>query len=552
MRPPPGLAFAVPGAVLAATFVVALAAAPNNWDSMVYHNARVMEWWDHGSVAPWDTPSERQVRMPPLASYFKLAFLGLTGNDLLFNLVQWAFFAFAILAAARLAARLVPPGRAGPWAALLVATIPMAILQSTSTQNDVVVAAYVLAAAFFLVRAFAADGAPARDLALAGAAVGLGLATKGTAYLFFAVLLAPAAVAAIARIARRDESRRRAWAAGLAAAGILALLPNVGFWLRNAGAFGSPLSSAYELVRPADVLRAGAARSAVLGISQAVRAADLQLGQLRLLGLEEAVLGATRGIHRALGLSVDEPPISSTFPFARIAGQPLNHEDTAPSTATFLVLVGATLVALARPSLPGRRAVLFAFACGWSAWLVIALGVRWMPWNARLQLPALVLLAVPAGAVLAHGLGRIPPAILAFLLVVQALPAVLVNSSRPLVGVSRTPGEAAWVRAVLPHPAPSIFATSRWEDYFRNRPALQGGVEEVMGAVGRRCGPGAVVRLDLADGAWEYALWAGARRYAPGVRLRTGALLSGDAVPCVVMRSTCPDARPFCLDGAVP
>ena len=188
VRLPSRLALAVPGAVLAATFVVAVAAAPNNWDSMVYHNARVMEWWDHGSVAPWDTPSERQVRMPPLASYFKLAFLGLTGDDRLFNLVQWGFFAFAILATAGLAARLVPSGRAGPWAALIAATVPMAILQSTSTQNDVVVAGYFLAAAFFLVRAFAADAAPAGDLALAGAAVGLGLATKGTAYLFLGVL----------------------------------------------------------------------------------------------------------------------------------------------------------------------------------------------------------------------------------------------------------------------------------------------------------------------------------------------------------------------------
>ena len=550
--PAPGLALAVPGAVLAATFVVALAAAPNNWDSMVYHNARVMEWWDHGSVGPWNTPSERQVRMPPLASYLKLAFLGLTGDDRLFNLVQWAFFAFAILAAAGLAARLAPSGRAGPWAALLVATIPMAILQSTSTQNDIVVAAYLLAATFFLVRAFAADGAPTRDLACAGAAVGLGLATKGTAYLFFAVLLASAAVAALVRLARRSGTGSRTWAPGLAAAGLLVLLPNVGFWRRNAEAFGSPLTSSYELVRPADVFRAGAGRAAALGVSQAVRAADLQLGQLRLVGLEGAVLGATRGIHRALGLSVDDPAISSTFPFDRTARQPLNHEDTAPSTATFLVLAGTTLVALARRSLPGRRVVLFAFASGWSAWLLVALGVRWMPWNARLQLPALLLLAVPAGAVLATGLGRLPLAALAALLVVQALPALLLNSSRPLVGVSRTAREAAWSRAVFPHASPSIFSTTRWQDYFRNRPAMQGVVEDVMGAVGRRCAPGDFVRLDLAGDAWEYALWAGARRYAPGVRLRTGPPVTGGATPCVVMRSVCPGARPFCLDEPTP
>ena len=285
VRPPPALAFAVPGAVLAATFVVALAAAPNNWDSMVYHNARVMQWWDHGSVAPWDTPSERQLRMPPLASYFKLAFLGLTGSDRLFNLVQWSFFAFTILAAAGLAARLVPSGRAGPWTALLVATIPMAILQSTSTQNDVVVAGYLLAAAFFAARAFDEGGAPAQDLAWAGAAAGLGLATKGTAYLF-AVVLAAAAVAALVRAARGGSPERRAWAAGLAAAAALVVLPNAGFWWRNERALGSALGAVPEVVRPSDVFEAGAVRSAASGLSRAVRAGDIKLGQVRILGME--------------------------------------------------------------------------------------------------------------------------------------------------------------------------------------------------------------------------------------------------------------------------
>src|ERR1019366_5797763 len=268
VRMPRTAALAVPGAVLAATFVVALAAAPNNWDSMVYHNARVMEWWDHGSIAPWDTSNDRQLRMPPLASYFKLALLGLTGNDVLFNLVQWAFFAFSILAAAALAARLVPSGRAGTWAALLVATIPMAVLQSTSTQNDVVVAGYLLSAAFFLLRTFAADGVPFRDLALGGAAVGLGLATKGTAYLLAVPLLGAAGGAALGRIARRRRLERRAWAAGLAAAAALVVLPNIGFWWRNVAALGSPVGVAYPVIGPSSFFARGSGRAPALAASQ--------------------------------------------------------------------------------------------------------------------------------------------------------------------------------------------------------------------------------------------------------------------------------------------
>ena len=550
---PRSATLALPGAILAATFVVALAAAPNNWDSMVYHNARVMEWWDHGSVAPWDTPIDRQVRMPPLASYFKLALLGLTGNDVLLNLVQWAFFAFSIVAAAALASRLVPPSRAGPWAALLIATIPMAILQSTSTQNDVVVAGYLVAVAFFFSRAFAADGAPFRDLALGGAAVGLGLATKGTAYLLAVPLLGAAGGAALGRITRRRGRERRAWAAGLAAAAVLVVLPNVGFWSRNARALGSPVGSAYEVVRPSSFLALGPRKAPALAVSQILRSAVLQLGQLRIVGVRgRALVAATARVHRGLGISLDEPAISGPMPLSSAEWPALNHEDTAPSTATFLVLLGATGIALVTRSLPGRRVVLAVFAAGWVAWLIVALFVRWMPWNARLQLPALVLLAIPAAAVVAECLGRGPRAALALLLVLQALPALLLNSSRPLLGVSTSPGDPVLLRTLVPHGSRSIFATSRWEDYFRNQPALQAEVEDVLRGVARRCGPGGIVRLALDGDSPEYVLWVGAPRFAPGVRLRTGAPRPGDAAPCAVVGTRCPGKRAFCLDGPAP
>ena len=554
--PLPGMprvsALAVPCAVLGLTLVVALAAAPNNWDSMVYHNARVMEWWDHGSVAPWETPIDRQVRMPPLASYFKLALLGLTGNDVLFNLVQWLFFAFSIVAAAVLATRLVPSDRAGPWAALLVATISMAVLQSTSTQNDVVAAAYLLSAAFFLSRAFARDGQPVRGLALGGAAIGLAFATKGTTYIL-AVPLAGAAVwAAAGRIARGPRGERRAWAAGLAGAAALVLLPNIGFWWRNARSLGSPVGSAYEVVRPSAFLSLGPGKAPALAVSQVLRAAVLQLGQLRVVGVPGRVLvAATARAHRALGIGVDEPAISGPVPFSGAEYSPLYHEDAAPSTGTFLVLVGTTGIALATRSLRGRRAVLVAFAAGWTAWLLLALFVRWMPWNARLQLPALVLLVVPAAAVIAECFGRVPRAVLASLLVLQALPALLLNWNRPLLGIPRSPASPVWLQKFVPDSARrSIFATSRWEDYFRNRPPLQVEVEDVMETVARRCEPGRVVQLVLDGDAWEYALWAGARRFAPGVRLRASSPGPGDPAPCAVVQTACPGGRTFCLGGS--
>jgi hypothetical protein len=536
-RPPRALNLAIPVAVLALTLAVALASAPNNWDSLVYHNARVMQWREHGSVAPWETPNERQLRMPPLASYFTLALFGLTRNDVLFNLVQWGFFGFAIAAAALLATRLVPSDRAGPWAALLVATTPMAVLQASSTQNDLAVAGYLLAAAFFLVRAFEAGEEPARDLALGGAAVGLALATKGTAYLLAVPLVLAVAGAAARRIMRGSGRERRAWASGLAAAASLVVLPSAGYWWRSAGALGSPVGHVSEIVRPAAFTSRGLAKAPALVVSQISRAGLLQLGQLRVVGLPaRAFASALTRAHAVVGIGVDEPGISRRAPLRSAEEPALNHEDTAPSTATFLVLLAATAIALVGPRFPGRGSVLAAFAVGWAAWLAVAVFVRWMPWNARLHLPALILLAVPAGALVAQGLGRPVRVALAAALVLQALPAALLNSSRPLAGFATR----------------SILATSRWEDYFRNQPTLQADVEHVLIDLSRRCHPGETARLDVDGDAPEYPLWVGAPRLAPGVGLHTGSPRPGDLAPCAVVRSTCTGGRAFCLGEAAP
>jgi hypothetical protein len=341
------------------------------------------------------------------------------------------------------------------------------------------------------------------------------------------------------------------------AAAALVVLPNVGFWWRNARVLGSAVGSAYEVVRPSSFLALGLQKAPALAASQILRSTVLQLGQLRMAGMRgstlvDTLVAATARAHSGLGIGVNEPAISGPSPFSDAEWPLLNHEDTAPSTATFLVLAGATGLALARRSLPGRRAVLGIFALGWAASLLVALLVRWMPWNARLQMPALVLLAIPAGAVVAEGLGRVPRAALASLLVLQALPPLLLNSSRPLLSVSISPESPIWLQTLVPEGVQSIFTTSRWEDYFRNRPALQAEVEDVMRTVARRCGPGGVVRLDLDGDAWEYALWVGARRFAPGVRLHMGTPRPGDAASCAVLRTKCPDARAFCLDGSAP
>ena len=160
--------------------------APNNWDSMTYHLARVAHWMQHASVAPYPTHIARQVLLGPGAEYLLLVLQVLSWSDALANFLQlfcWVLLVWSAPSLARLAGA---PERIARWAAVLVAAMPMAVLQATSTQNDLVSAvmavALVAASTPFLHRSPRWRG---RDVTL--------LATAGTA----AALVKPLAVVVV-------------------------------------------------------------------------------------------------------------------------------------------------------------------------------------------------------------------------------------------------------------------------------------------------------------------------------------------------------------------
>src|SRR5262249_52830364 len=133
------------------------------------------------SVDFYPTPFEPQLTLQPLSEYAILHLQILVGSDRLANLVQWlglvgCLFGVDVLAKALGADR---------WGRLVAvafcATLPMAILQASSTQNDLTVSFWLLCSVSLLLRP------PTTwtwsDTATMGAALGLSLLTKATAYL---------------------------------------------------------------------------------------------------------------------------------------------------------------------------------------------------------------------------------------------------------------------------------------------------------------------------------------------------------------------------------
>ena len=180
-----------------------VATPPNNYDSLTYHLTRAVAWLQQGHVGYFEATTARANAFPPngeIGILFTLAFLG---RDSLAALPQLLAELAVLVAVYGLARRIGFSRAASLLAALLTATLSEFALQSVTTQNDLIVASFVAAAAFFV-----ADGRR-RLLPLAGMAAALAVGTKLTGLLALPII----AVAALALLPRRRAAELCVYAA---------------------------------------------------------------------------------------------------------------------------------------------------------------------------------------------------------------------------------------------------------------------------------------------------------------------------------------------------
>ncbi|MFG2051669.1 glycosyltransferase family 39 protein [Micromonospora sp. NPDC048935] len=498
------------GGLVLVELLVALLAEPNNFDSQTYHLPKVERWVAQGDLDFWPTAIHRQVTIPPGAEYLLLHLRLLTGGDRLHNLVQWAAGVLCLLVAARITAQLGGGRRAQLLTAFVLATTPMVVLQATSTQTDLVCAAWVACAATLVV-----DGLRRRTgwgtLLGLGAATGLTAVTKTSGLIAVGPLLVlwglaqlRLALAGRAPAAGGSTARPVAGAARVICGSVLVLLVAavvVGpFLARVTAEFGHPLgpprlreSIPMERHDPPSIL--------VNALRIGHTAFDTPLAPLRDLG-GKAIIGGADAI------GVDPQDRAITFGrelFPEPAWYPDEDRVAFPIVGA-LALIG-TVVALARPRRidSGQIGPLRAYAVVVLATVLLHTSmIKWQPWGNRLLLYALVLAVPLAGlwldALLRHRAGRtigtsgrrrsVATLTVVVVLVTSALAGVLALSygfPRRLVGSG------------------SVFTTSDWDTRFLRRPQWADEFRWAAGAV-RDSGARRIGLVEQNDN-WEYPWW---------------------------------------------
>jgi Dolichyl-phosphate-mannose-protein mannosyltransferase len=175
-RPVVGALLAVVVCALGYELALALFTPPNNWDSMTYHLSRAAAWYQHHRVSYVTSHSERENANPPNAEILVLFTFLFGRGDRFAAMWQWLAGPASMIAIFMVARRLPGPRTADAlFAALLFACLSQVALQSVTTQNDLLVASFVIAAL-----AFFSSSVPG-NLPLGGLSLGLAVGTKFTA-----------------------------------------------------------------------------------------------------------------------------------------------------------------------------------------------------------------------------------------------------------------------------------------------------------------------------------------------------------------------------------
>lgn len=503
--------------VCALVFIVAILAPPNTNDSLTYHMSRVMHWIQGRGVGPYPTAISRQLWMPPLAEYIIAHVTLLARSDSPANLVQWFSLVGSVIAVTSIARQLGAGLEGQLVAGLLAATIPMAILQGSSTQNDLVTSFWVVLLVDQVLGVIRRGAFTWRDGFWVGAISGLGVLTKGTFPAFALPLIAWLGLHLVLRKQLIPVTK-------FAFIGVsLVFLLNVGHWRRNLVTYGMFLGPTESVqmqsgifLRP-NLLLSNLTKNLVFHLATPFEAAN------------RVTLSAYLKVHEQLGVNIDATTFRPENNSFSVLGASL-HEDIAGNLLPLSVLAASSL-ALCFGSPVKDRQFMRKYLSAWLGMFVLfSLFYPWQPWGSRLELPWFVAGSPIAGLASRRLPGKRSAVFVTGLLLSASLPWLLSNSSRPLIPIFTE--------------NPSVLTSPRETLLFSNRPTLEKPYSGAV-ALARKAGCDAVgLRIDSSDPEYIFwsllgAPWNGLRIEHVGVEDDSRRLARREIKPCVVVCTIC-------------
>jgi len=508
--------------ILAILFFIAIKSPVNNNDSLQYHMARVMHWAQDKSLQHYATAYLPQLVTQISAELNILHLRLLWGNDQFANLVQYFFFIGVLIGIASITA-LFGKGRKAQWLAIAFCiSIPMGILQATSTQNDMVTAFWLTTLTYFTIIAIKTELDWLKIICY-GVCLGMGMQTKGT---FFAFAFPLIIWFFFARLMRRPLSKILIYGIVIT---ILAFAINSGYWVRNVftyqGIFG-----------PKDWVSAKTSNNLGMGLLSGalVRNAAINLATPDDNVNNQMVLLLKKSFQN-IDPVMDKLSITWGWNQEDLSGNPIQLA---------LIVITYILIFIKHNSVKDRTLIGYAIVIV-SMYLVYSLIIAYDGFGIRYELPWFVinapLFAISISLISINWL----TGALTIILLLSAFPWVLFNRTRPLIAM-RDSSDPYTIPCLAGCTTGSILNEPPEKTMFAVWGSLGNAYVDAMDQVKQTGCKEIGLKLDSND--LEYAYWWLLGAPQNGMRLETivtspelERYLDSSFKPCVIICSTCGD-----------
>ena len=410
---------------------------------------------------------------------------------------------------------------------MVTATIPMGILQATSTQNDYVVGFALVCFVYFCLETV--ETLTWHSLLAVGAALGLAVLTKATAYIYAAPFL-------LWWVFMMVRNNRLKAIRVLLMVVILVIVINLGQIVRNQDLFGNPIGP-LDAASVGEVDYANRLFTPPAIISGLLRNISLHLGT-RIPIVDRVIDLGLYYIHNFLDIDLSDP--RTTYQGLTFTMSSLNyHEDGAGNLLHLLLMGFGFIVIIGSKTFRKMKSLLVYLILVVSGFIIFCVYLRWQPFSSRLHLPWFLLWS-PITAIVIVNL--VKDRWISILLVGGALlffcyPWITKNDLKPLFGPN------------------SIFTREHDSLMFNNALYYWDDYTQAVDLVSHHsC---AQVGLDL-PGEWEYPIWVFLKeRSVQPVRLKDVNVknisqkyaLAADFTPCAMISKVGGPDSDVTIDG---
>lgn len=494
------------------TFIQGFFSAPNTTDSMVYHLPRVM-YWVQEKILQQDVIRNIHDFMAPFAEYILLHLYFIAGNDRLLFLSQWIAYVVIVISSGVFAKKLGADKKIKTVILFFVATLPMAIMQASSTQVDMIVTVLIVISTYIAILLL--EKITLKNSILFGLTIGLGITTKAT---FFPFMIMPLGIILFAAI---KNSRWRN-ALIIALSGLIALVMSIRFMSQNFYLFGNILgpfkkgetltNDTFNLI----TLVSNLIRNIMIHLPVPFFTAQLQSG--------------LEFIHRIMGISINAPQTTCcdfTFKVIPI----LYPQEDIVSNPLHLLLILIAIIFILRKKVIKDRRLIFIFMLSLLSFMIFSLILKWQPFHSRLQIPFFVIGTISSVLILSkfkEGLYILKSTLVLSTLLAFVL--IFINVSRPFVSYSLFYDKIKSFSFPLSSIPESFLVKPRDQQYFNARYYWHlpyKGIIEILAK--QQSTKGGTISFDLPDG-FEYPLWFLIKSYHLSFRIIPKSQISNETI----------------------